>query len=117
MAGSLQFSSLLRSAPETAWRRENGDWVEVPADSLGIDDELLVKPGDLFPVDGEVIEGATSADESALTGEALPVSKRVGDPVSAGTVNLEDQGLSRCAPGCRLHRNLRVDHGPGRFQE
>lgn len=88
-------SSLLRSAPETACRRENGSWVEVPAESLGIDDELLVKPGDLFPVDGEVIEGATSADESALTGEALPVSKRVGDSVSGGTVNLEGQAVIR----------------------
>ena len=88
-------SSLLKSAPKTAWRRKNGAWIEVPADSLGIDDELLVKPGDLFPVDGDVIEGATSADESALTGEALPVSKRVGDPVSGGTVNLEGQAVIR----------------------
>jgi Cd2+/Zn2+-exporting ATPase len=88
-------SSLLRSAPETARRRENGDWKEVPTESLGIDDELLVKPGDLFPVDGEMIEGATSADESALTGEALPVSKRVGDSVSGGTVNLEGQAVIR----------------------
>ena len=88
-------SSLLKSAPETACRREDGAWVEVSADSLGVGDELLVKPGDLFPVDGEVIEGATSADESALTGEALPVSKRVGDPVSGGTVNLEGQAVIR----------------------
>ena len=88
-------SSLLRSAPETAWRREDGGWIEVPAESLGRDDELLVKPGDLFPADGEVIEGATSADESALTGEALPVSKRVGDPVSGGTINLEGQAVIR----------------------
>jgi len=87
--------SLLRSAPETAWRRENGAWVEVPAESLGLGDELLVKPGDLFPADGEMIEGATSADESALTGEALPVSKRISDPVSGGTVNLEGQAVSR----------------------
>ena len=88
-------SSLLRSAPETAWRREHGTWVEVPAESLGMEDELLVKPGDLFPVDGEIIEGTTSADESALTGEALPVSKRIGDPVSGGTVNLEGQAVIR----------------------
>ena len=90
-------SSLLKSAPETAWRRENGNWVEVPAESLGMDDELLVKPGDLFPVDGDVVEGATSADESALTGEALPVSKHVGDQVSGGTVNLEGQAVIRGA--------------------
>jgi Zn2+/Cd2+-exporting ATPase len=88
-------SSLLQSAPETAWRRENGAWVEVPADSLGLDDELLVKPGELFPVDGEICEGATSADESALTGEALPVSKHPGDAVSGGTMNLEGQAVIR----------------------
>ena len=88
-------SSLLKAAPETVCRRENGEWVDVPADSLGVGDELLVKPGDLFPTDGEVCEGATSADESALTGEALPVSKRPGDPVSGGTVNLEGRAVIR----------------------
>ncbi|MDQ3116086.1 MAG: cadmium-translocating P-type ATPase [Verrucomicrobiota bacterium] len=87
--------SLLQAAPKTASRRENGAWVEVPTDSLGVGDELLVKPGDLFPVDGEIIEGATSADESALTGEALPVSKRAGDPVSGGTTNLEGRAVMR----------------------
>ena len=87
--------SLLKAAPETVCRRENGEWVDVPADSLGVGDELLVKPGDLFPTDGEVCEGATSADESALTGEALPVSKRPGDPVSGGTVNLEGRAVIR----------------------
>ena len=88
-------SSLLKSAPKTAWRRADGQWIEVPADSLGIGDQLLVKPGELFPVDGELIEGATSADESALTGEALPVSKSAGDPVSGGTMNLEGQAVIR----------------------
>ncbi len=87
--------SLLRAAPETACRREKGEWVEVSTESLGIDDELLVKPGELFPVDGEITEGATSADESALTGEALPVSKRTGDPVSGGTMNLEGRAVMR----------------------
>jgi Cd2+/Zn2+-exporting ATPase len=60
-----------------------------------VGDELLVKPGDLFPVDGELIKGATSADESALTGEAVPVSKHPGDSVSGGTVNLEGQAVIR----------------------
>ena len=88
-------SSLLRSAPETATRREQGKWVEVPADSLGVGDELLVRPGQLFPVDGELIEGATSADESTLTGESLPVAKEKGDRVSGGTMNLEGQAVIR----------------------
>ena len=89
--------SLLKSAPKTAWRRDDGEWIEVPTDSLGVGDFLLVKPGDLFPVDGEITEGATSADESALTGEALPVSKRVGDAVSGGTTNLEGRAVMRVA--------------------
>jgi Zn2+/Cd2+-exporting ATPase len=87
--------SLLKAAPETACRREQGEWIEVPTDSLGVGDELLVKPGELFPVDGEVTEGATSADESALTGEALPLSKQVGDRVSGGTMNLEGRAVVR----------------------
>ncbi len=88
-------SSLLKSAPETVWRRADNEWVETPVESLGIGDELLVKPGDLFPTDGEICEGATSADESALTGEALPVSKRAGDRVNGGTVNLEGRVIIR----------------------
>jgi Cd2+/Zn2+-exporting ATPase len=88
-------SSLLKSAPKTAWRRENGSWAEVPADSLAAGDELLVKPGEMFPVDGQLCEGATSADESALTGESLPVSKEPGDSVSGGTMNLEGQAVIR----------------------
>lgn len=87
--------SLLKAAPETAWRREKGEWVEVPTESLGVGDELLVKPGEVFPVDGELTEGATTADESALTGEALPVSKRFGDRVSGGTMNLEGRAVMR----------------------
>jgi Cd2+/Zn2+-exporting ATPase len=88
-------SSLLKSAPETVWRRAGNEWVEMPVESLGIGNELLVKPGDLFPTDGEICEGATSADESALTGEALPVSKRPGDRVNGGTVNLEGRVVIR----------------------
>ncbi len=87
--------SLLRAAPKQALRRENGSWMEVPVEEIKRDDELLVKAGELFPVDGVVIEGATSADESALTGEALPVAKRVGDSVSSGTLNLEGQPVIR----------------------
>jgi Cd2+/Zn2+-exporting ATPase len=60
-----------------------------------IGDELLVKPGELFPVDGVMIEGATSADESALTGEAIPVVKQIGDTVSGGTLNLDGQSVIR----------------------
>ena len=77
--------SLLKVAPKHALRRENGRWVEASIEEVQIGDELLVKPGELFPVDGVMIEGATSADESALTGESIPVVKQIGDAVSGGS--------------------------------
>ena len=87
--------SLLKVAPKHALRRENGRWVEAAIEEVQIGDELLVKPGELFPVDGVMIEGATSADESALTGESIPVVKQIGDPVSGGTLNLDGQSVIR----------------------
>ena len=87
--------SLLKVAPKHALRRENGRWVEAPIEEVQIGNELLVKPGELFPVDGVMIEGATSADESALTGEAIPVVKQIGDGVSGGTLNLDGQSVIR----------------------
>jgi Cd2+/Zn2+-exporting ATPase len=87
--------SLLKVAPKHALRREDGRWVEAPIEEVQIEDELLVKPGELFPVDGVMIEGATSADESALTGESIPVVKQIGDAVSGGTLNLDGQSVIR----------------------
>ena len=87
--------SLLKSAPKKAFRREREAWAEIAIEDVGADDELLVKPGELFPVDGVLIEGETSADESALTGEALPVAKRLGDPINGGTLNLDGQAVMR----------------------
>jgi Cd2+/Zn2+-exporting ATPase len=87
--------SLLKVAPKHALRRENGLWVEARIEEVQIGNELLVKPGELFPVDGVMIEGATSSDESALTGESIPVIKQIGDAVSGGTLNLEGQSVIR----------------------
>ena len=87
--------SLLKVAPKHALRRENSRWVETPIEEVQIGNELLVKPGELFPVDGVMIEGATSADESALTGESIPVVKQVGDAVSGGTLNLDGRSVTR----------------------
>jgi Zn2+/Cd2+-exporting ATPase len=87
--------SLLKVAPKHALRRENGRWIEVAIEEVQIGDELLVKAGELFPVDGAVVEGATSADESALTGEAIPVVKHPGNAVSGGTLNLDGQSVIR----------------------
>jgi Cd2+/Zn2+-exporting ATPase len=101
--------SLLKAAPKQVLRREGEAWIEVSIEEVEREDELLVKPGELFPVDGVVIEGATSADESALTGEALPVPKRVGDSVSSGTLNLDGQAVIRVThelEDSALHRIL-----------
>jgi Zn2+/Cd2+-exporting ATPase len=89
--------SLLKVAPKHALRRENGRWMEILIEEVQIGDELLVKPGELFPVDGAMVEGATSADESALTGESIPVLKEIGDAVSGGTLNLDGQSVIRAA--------------------
>ena len=92
---SKSIESLLKVAPKHALRRENGQWVEAPIEEVQIGNELLVKPGELFPVDGVMIEGATSADESALTGESIPVAKQIGAAVSGGTLNLDGQSVIR----------------------
>ncbi len=84
-----EVSSLLKSAPKEATLLEpDGKEREIPVDEVGIGDTLRVKPGKGFPADGEVIRGESASDESALTGEAVPVEKRIGDGVFSGTINL-----------------------------
>ncbi len=88
--GSLK--ALLRLAPAMA-RRRNADGTEgmVPVGELKLNDTVVLKPGDQVPVDGETVRGESSVDESMLTGESLPVEKRPGDKLFAGTVNLNGQ--------------------------
>jgi Cu+-exporting ATPase len=80
--------ALLDLGPKTA-RLVHGDGAdeEVALDVVKIGDRLRVRPGEKVPLDGEVIEGRSSVDESMLTGESMPVSKTVGDPVIGGTMN------------------------------
>jgi Cu+-exporting ATPase len=80
--------ALLGLAPKTAWRvRDDGADEEVPLEDIQVGDRLRVRPGDKIPVDGEVLEGRSTVDESMLTGEPVPVEKTQGERVSAGTVN------------------------------
>ena len=80
--------ALLDLAPKTARRVANdGSDVEVALDSVVVGDRLRVRPGDKVPVDGELIEGRSSLDESMVTGESMPVTKEVGAKVIAGTLN------------------------------
>lgn len=79
--------SLLDLAPKTAHVVRNGEEVTVPAEDVLLGETFLVKPGEAFPVDGLVLEGTSAVDESALTGESLPVDKSVNSLVSAATIN------------------------------
>jgi Cu+-exporting ATPase len=79
---------LLRLAPATARRvRPDGSDEDVPLEHVSAGDQLRVRPGERIPVDGVVVSGASSVDESMVTGESMPVPKAPGDPVVGGTVN------------------------------
>jgi len=79
--------ALLNLAPPTARQVADGGDHEVPLDQVKVGDWLRVVPGDKVPVDGAVVEGHSSVEESMITGEPLPVEKSVGDKVTGGTVN------------------------------
>jgi P-type Cu+ transporter len=87
-ATSGAIKALLQLAPRTARRiDESGVDHEVPIDSLKVGDILRVRPGEKVPVDGLILEGRSSLDESLVTGESMPVTKEVGAEVIAGTLN------------------------------
>ena len=78
---------LMDLAPETATVYRNGKEIEIPASQVQVGDTVLVRAGGRIPVDGTVLEGRASIDQSALTGESVPVEKGPGDPVAAATIN------------------------------
>ena len=84
---SSAIKKLIRLQPKKAKIIENGAEKEVLIENLKVGDIVIVKPGEKIAVDGRIVEGATSVDESMLTGESLPVSKKVGDKVVGGSIN------------------------------
>ena len=84
---SQAITRLMDLAPKTAAVLRNGAEVEIPVEEVTMGDLVVVRPGGRIPVDGIVVEGNSSVDESALTGESLPVEKGVGDQVAAATIN------------------------------
>ena len=83
-----ELSSLLSSMPEIAHVRIHGEVRDVLLDEILVGMSVLIKPGEVIPVDGQVVEGATVVDESTLTGESVPVDKQVGNHIYAGTQNV-----------------------------
>lgn len=84
---SQAITRLIDLAPKTASVLRDGAEVELPVDQVRVGDHIVVRPGQSIPVDGVVTEGASSVDESALTGESIPVDKGPGDRVSAASIN------------------------------
>lgn len=84
---SAAIRTLLELAPPMATVLRNGQLVEVPTSEVKVGDTVLIRPGDKIPVDGVVMEGESAVNESMVTGESLPVSKRPGDEVIGATIN------------------------------
>lgn len=84
---SEAISKLMDLAPKTAIVLRNGVEQEIPVEEVVTGDTIIVKPGQRIPVDGKIMEGFSAVDESAITGESIPVEKQVGDTVIGATVN------------------------------
>jgi len=84
---SEAIKKLMGLQAKTATIVRNGEEIEIPIEEVKIDDIVIVKPGQKIPVDGIVMEGASSVDESMITGESIPVEKKKGDTVIGATIN------------------------------
>ena len=94
-ATSSAIRALLDLAPKTARVVRDGKEVDVPLETVQVDDVIRVRPGEKVPVDGVVIEGHSTVDESMITGEPMPVEKAIGDKVTGATVNQTGTFLMR----------------------
>ncbi len=117
---SEALGNLVSLLPKTAHLVRNGELVDVKAEEVKVNDVLLVRPGEGIPTDSKIVEGFTSVDESMLTGESLPIDKKVGEKVIGGTINLsggirivaekvgEDTALSEIIETVRNANSARV---------
>ncbi len=80
-------ASLIQLSPKTAWVRRGGREIQVPVEEVKAKETVIVKPGERIPVDGRIISGCVSINQSMLTGESIPVEKGIGDRVFCGTIN------------------------------
>jgi heavy metal translocating P-type ATPase len=84
-----ELTALLQRAPKQAHLLQGDGTKDVPIETVQIGDRLRIKPGEVIPVDGKLLTGTTSVDESSLTGESLPITKQAGDELLSGAVNLD----------------------------
>ncbi|KAF1296805.1 cadmium-translocating P-type ATPase [Enterococcus sp. JM4C] len=84
---SKELRALLDNSPQVAHKIVEGQITEIAVDEVAIKDQLLIKPGEIVPVDSLIIEGESTFDESSLTGESTPAEKKVGDELMSGSVN------------------------------
>lgn len=82
-----ELKALLDNSPQSAHRLMNDRIEDVHVDQVKVGDTIVVKPGELVPIDGEIIKGNTQVNESSLTGESKPIDKQVGDQVMSGSLN------------------------------
>lgn len=82
-------AELTKLLPSNAQVLHNGKIMDMPVNSLSVGDIVLVKPGEKIPIDGIVIEGESSVNESMITGESVPVFKKAGDKTIGGTINAD----------------------------
>ncbi|WP_292377652.1 heavy metal translocating P-type ATPase [Methanosarcina sp. UBA289] len=89
MGASRALEELVKIMPSVAHLKKDGDVIDVAVEQLEVGDKVLIKPGEKVPVDGTVVEGTSSVNESMLTGESKPVSKKPGNDVIGGSINGE----------------------------
>ena len=79
--------NLMDLAPPEAWVKVGSEIIKKPVEEITVGDIIIVKPGDKIPLDGEIIQGESSVNQAPITGESIPVDKKIGDTVYAGTIN------------------------------
>lgn len=103
--------ALMALRPEEALVRRGEQMVTLPLDEVRVGDLMIVRPGERIPLDGRIVEGSSSVDQAAITGESIPVSKAVGDTVLAGTINQQgglEVAVSRLARDSTLARLIQM---------
>jgi len=84
----LAIESLVKNTPDVVHLIKGGSVTDIPLESLTLNQVIQIKPGELVPIDGKIVKGETSLDESSMTGESLPVDREINSEVYAGTTNL-----------------------------